>query len=383
VSNYAIDIASGLTQVLADDEHTYLYGVGRMAQYGATGAEYFLGDALGSVRQLADADGQVSLAQSYKPYGETLSSSGEGATSYGFTGEWVDESGLVFLRSRYYSPAQGRFLSRDVWEGDEEMPLSLNRWNYVEGNPINFVDLNGYFPYTDENAANQIRGRLSSTYHVEIPQDYGWGLDNSMGYGQCGKVWYGGAWETIRELELVEEAIDKTAQEMGNPSKFIRAMQTPVKIVRLGIPVIHIPVVGPIRPFAPPQFLNSVSGDIPLPDYTFSSSENYARYSIIHELGHVWDRRTSLRLSNGLVLALDTVVCNGMGGCLFEVSRKEDPPGDPKQPYAGKNSMEDWAESFANYVYPQYYQIDMVSYGYLTLGLLRRAYVIKQIRSIP
>jgi hypothetical protein len=65
----------------------------------------------------------------------------------------------------------------------------------VEGNPINFVDLNGYFPYTDENAANQIRGRLSSTYHVEIPQDYGWGLDNSMGYGQCGKVWYGGAWK--------------------------------------------------------------------------------------------------------------------------------------------------------------------------------------------
>jgi len=43
---------------------------------------------LGSVRQLADADGQVNLAQSYRPFGEALSSSGEGATSYGFAGEY-------------------------------------------------------------------------------------------------------------------------------------------------------------------------------------------------------------------------------------------------------------------------------------------------------
>jgi hypothetical protein len=66
-TNYAIDIAAGLTQVLADDEHTYLYGVRRIAQHGATGPDYFLTDALGSVRQLADADGQVGLAQSYQP----------------------------------------------------------------------------------------------------------------------------------------------------------------------------------------------------------------------------------------------------------------------------------------------------------------------------
>jgi hypothetical protein len=49
-------------------EQSYLYSVGRMAQYGATSTEYFLTDALGSVRQLADADGLVSLAQSFKPY---------------------------------------------------------------------------------------------------------------------------------------------------------------------------------------------------------------------------------------------------------------------------------------------------------------------------
>jgi len=82
ITNYIINITASLTQVLADDEYTYLYGAGRIAQYSATGTEYFLTDSLGSVRQMVDADGQVSLAQSYQPFGETLSSSGEGATSY-------------------------------------------------------------------------------------------------------------------------------------------------------------------------------------------------------------------------------------------------------------------------------------------------------------
>jgi len=42
--------------VLADSQQTHLYGNGRIAQYHAGGADYFLGDALGSVRQLVDAD---------------------------------------------------------------------------------------------------------------------------------------------------------------------------------------------------------------------------------------------------------------------------------------------------------------------------------------
>jgi RHS repeat-associated protein len=89
--------------------------------------------------------GQVSLAQSYQPFGETLSSSGEGATSYGFTGEWTDSSGLVNLRGRYYSPAQGRFLSRDAWKGDDEMPMSYNSWLYGYANPSRFVDPSGKY----------------------------------------------------------------------------------------------------------------------------------------------------------------------------------------------------------------------------------------------
>ena len=143
-TNYTLDLAAGLTQVLSDDTNTYLYGNGRIAQAGNT-TEYFLDDALGSVRQLADIDGAVTLTQSYAPYGKTTSSVGSGASAYQFTGEMRDVSGLTYLRSRYMDSGTGRFISRDTWDGDFNRPLSLNRWNYVEGNPVNLTDPTGLF----------------------------------------------------------------------------------------------------------------------------------------------------------------------------------------------------------------------------------------------
>jgi len=143
--NYTLDLVAGLTQVLSDGTNTYLYGNGRIAQH-ATQSGYFLGDALGSVRQLADTAGAVTLTQSYAPYGEVTQSVGTSQTSYGFTNEFTDPNGLVYLRARYYAPTDGRFISRDTWNGDYNRPLSLNRWGYVEGNPILFTDPSGNRP---------------------------------------------------------------------------------------------------------------------------------------------------------------------------------------------------------------------------------------------
>ena len=90
-THYTLDLVASLTQVLDDGEFTYLYSNGRIAQYDATSPQYFLGDALGSVRQVVDANGEVLLARSYEPYGEVLASAGDGDSSYGFTGEMQDE----------------------------------------------------------------------------------------------------------------------------------------------------------------------------------------------------------------------------------------------------------------------------------------------------
>ncbi len=65
-------------------------GVSSHPQFDDADFDYFLGDALGSVRQLADDNGDVTLARRYEPYGDVLESAGTGETSYDFTGEWRD-----------------------------------------------------------------------------------------------------------------------------------------------------------------------------------------------------------------------------------------------------------------------------------------------------
>ena len=48
-----------------------------------------------------------------------------------------DESGLIYMRARYYEPGSGRFISQDPGRDG-------NNWfTYVKSNPINLVDPNG------------------------------------------------------------------------------------------------------------------------------------------------------------------------------------------------------------------------------------------------
>jgi RHS repeat-associated protein len=120
--------------------NTYTYGYNRIAQVSDPQTGYFLGDALGSVRQVADDTGEVNLVQSYSPYGEVISSVGDFETSYSYTGEMSDGTGLVFLRARYYDPATGRLVNKDTWGGDYNNPITLAKWLYANGNPVNNLD---------------------------------------------------------------------------------------------------------------------------------------------------------------------------------------------------------------------------------------------------
>jgi len=125
---------------------TYTYGLARLAQVEDGDVAWFLGDALGSVRQVVDDDGAVILARDYGPYGRVTAESGTGRSGYGFTGEQTDATtGLVFLRARWLDPATGRFLSVDPWQGSARQPASLHGYLYVAANPVNRVDPSGHF----------------------------------------------------------------------------------------------------------------------------------------------------------------------------------------------------------------------------------------------
>lgn len=141
-TTFTLDINSPLTQVLADGTNTYLYGLDRLTQSSLT-TEYFLPDALGSARQIVDAGGAVQSAASYEPFGAPITG---GASSYGFSGEWQDTTGLVFLRARFYSPELGIFLSRDPFPGFQTQPASLSSYLYAYNNPVLLTDPSGKNP---------------------------------------------------------------------------------------------------------------------------------------------------------------------------------------------------------------------------------------------
>lgn len=102
-TTFTMDLNTGLTQALSDGTNHYIYGMGRIAQVN-TDTEYFLGDALGSVRQLTDASGAITYARAYDPYGVVTQTLGSSQTSYAFTGEaYGDSTQLTYLRARYYS----------------------------------------------------------------------------------------------------------------------------------------------------------------------------------------------------------------------------------------------------------------------------------------
>jgi RHS repeat-associated protein len=107
-----------------------------------------VGVARGIARQLADGSGNVVMATDYEPYGEVMSSAGTTNTAYGFTVEWTDYTGLVYLRARYYDPTIGRFMSKDSWGGDTNQPMSFNAWLYTLANPIISVDPLGKYSIT-------------------------------------------------------------------------------------------------------------------------------------------------------------------------------------------------------------------------------------------
>ncbi len=117
-----------------------------LAEYEAGAWGYVLPDHLGSVRQVVAAAGQVTLAQSYDPFGVLMSQSTNFPVSqpFGYTGEQVDGStDLLFLRARYYDPATGRFLSKDPNPGNVYQPQTLNPYVYILNNAINDRDPSG------------------------------------------------------------------------------------------------------------------------------------------------------------------------------------------------------------------------------------------------
>jgi RHS repeat-associated protein len=138
------DVSGGLPSVLEDGTNAYVYGPGGLPleQVSGSSAVWFHHDQLGSTRLLTNSTGQAVATYAYTPYGSLLSMSGTASTALLYAGQYRDgESGLYYLRARYYDLSTGQFLTRDPREATTRGPYA-----YVAGDPINREDPSGLEP---------------------------------------------------------------------------------------------------------------------------------------------------------------------------------------------------------------------------------------------
>lgn len=83
-------------------------------------------------------DGQVVASSSYNLYGARKTSTDTTGNPYAYNGEARDDTGLDYLRARYYDSQGGTFLTEDSYPGEDTDPLSQNLYSYVQLSNILF-----------------------------------------------------------------------------------------------------------------------------------------------------------------------------------------------------------------------------------------------------
>ena len=87
----------------------------------------------GDVMGVTDERGYVIERYRYDAFGNNLTD--DTTEPFGYCGEYFDdESGLIYLRNRYYDPETGRFITEDPAKD------GVNWYSYASNDPVNFID---------------------------------------------------------------------------------------------------------------------------------------------------------------------------------------------------------------------------------------------------
>jgi len=106
--------------------------------------QYYLSDRL-SRRMTLDASGNVLGRESHLPFGEDFGESGTQEKHHFTSYERDSETSTDYAVNRQYSQGVGRFARVDPFDGSSQItnPQSLNRYAYVQNDPINADDALG------------------------------------------------------------------------------------------------------------------------------------------------------------------------------------------------------------------------------------------------
>jgi RHS repeat-associated protein len=157
-----------------------------------------LSDGHGSTRILWNIDGNPFEFYAYDAFGNMLAGPGltgaaDASTRLLYSGEQTDQTGLQYLRARYYDPRTGRFNRLDPFAGITSDPLSLHKYTYAHNDPVSGHDPTGMYLESLEALLRTIGARTVLAQAGATPQPSG--------------VYFKNGKTTLVGIEIEDEAI--------------------------------------------------------------------------------------------------------------------------------------------------------------------------------
>ncbi len=186
-------------------------------------------DHLGGTSLVTNSSGGVVKEISYTPFGEII---GNYTDRYTFTGhEFDSETGLIYMKARYYNPTTGQFLQMDNLIGNPYNSQDLNKYSYARNNPYKYIDPNGEW-ISPLDILDYVSLAHSIYSFVKSPswENLGWlGVDIASaavpiagGFGVAGKSARYGE-KAIKGVGIVENAA-KAGKTTGKFANFFKGL---------------------------------------------------------------------------------------------------------------------------------------------------------------
>ena len=185
---------------------------------------YYVLNLQGDVVALTDATGAVVAQYTYNAWGKILSATGEMAeiNPIRYRGYYYDtETGFYYLQSRYYDPANHRFINADSLASTGQGFVGNNMYIYCGNNPVRRIDITGNWWLED--AWDWATDKLEDAW------------DWTTGVAEDAWDWTCNAAETVADTAVaVYDYVTNTDEQVVLDAKFLAFYK--------GVPVIKLPI---------------------------------------------------------------------------------------------------------------------------------------------
>ncbi len=187
--------------------HFFYDAQGRPAVVEWNGVKFgYVHNLQGDIVALIDGGGNAVVEYTYDAWGKPLTKIGTLAATLGMLNPFRyrgyvfdEETGLYYLRSRYYNPVWGRFLNADTLLGKRGGLLSHNIFAYCANNVVRYADPSG------QNFDNEFGG-ASGFGGAVLPRPQGlWGSAGEGGFSRGGDGLIGLGSIGVALFKLIQE----------------------------------------------------------------------------------------------------------------------------------------------------------------------------------